>query len=98
MPTGKGGSGQSRTNSSGGGKYGAMRHSTSTTAFGMTECGTVALEAIDQVIDDGDAIILSRTSDGGAIAVTILTGNERVKEYASSQVELDRIVDFLKKQ
>lgn len=82
----------------GGGKYAGMKRSTARERASFSACGEVALDAIDMVIDQGDAIILSRTSDGGAVAVTIIAGDERSKEYAASQAELDEIVDFLKRQ
>ncbi len=60
------------------------------------DAGTETLaEAIDHVIDAGAGLILSRTSDGGAIAVTILMGTARVKAYAATQDELDEIVTRL---
>lgn len=79
-------------------RYDAMRRSPGPKRATFIDCGEIALEAIDAVIDEGDAIIISRTSDGGAIAVTILTGQDRVKEYAGDQLELDRIIDVLKSQ
>lgn len=45
--------------------------------------------AVMAVVEDGGAIILGRTSDGGALMVQILHGQGRVKIYPASQDELD---------
>ena len=46
---------------------------------------------IDMVVNAGDGVILSRTRDGGAICVQLLTGDMRHKVYAGEQLELDQI-------
>lgn len=46
---------------------------------------------IDMVLNAGDGIILSRTRDGGAICVQLLSGDQRHKVYAGEQIELDQI-------
>lgn len=46
---------------------------------------------LDLVVNAGDGIILSRTRDGGAICVQLLTGDMRHKVYAGEQLELDQI-------
>jgi hypothetical protein len=46
---------------------------------------------LDMVVNAGDGIILSRTRDGGAICVQLLTGDMRHKVYAGEQLELDQI-------
>lgn len=51
-----------------------------------------ALLAIDSVIETGDAIIIGRTRDGGAIAVTLISGDEREKLYASDDEELSDLI------
>jgi len=43
---------------------------------------------LDNVIAAGDAIMVSTTSDGGAIVITVLSGDSREKAYASGQMEL----------
>jgi hypothetical protein len=49
------------------------------------------LGAIEAVLSGGRALMLSRTSDGGAIAVHVLDNGQRFKQYASSQEELDEV-------
>jgi hypothetical protein len=44
---------------------------------------------VDSVLGKGDAIILARTSDGGAVCVTILSDDGRAKSYAADQEELN---------
>lgn len=51
--------------------------------------------ALDLVTSNGDAILIARTSDGGAVALTLLEGDDRHKLYATSQDELDRIFEEL---
>lgn len=46
-------------------------------------------ETLDLICQAGDAILLSSTSDGGAVVVTILSGDAREKTYAGGQAELD---------
>jgi hypothetical protein len=44
---------------------------------------------IDGIVSHGDAIIIARTSDGGAVAITVLSDEGRAKHYAAGQEELD---------
>lgn len=53
------------------------------------------LPAIDSIIRTGDAVILGRTRDGGAVCLTILSGEEREKLYASDEAELVALVDAI---
>jgi hypothetical protein len=39
------------------------------------------LDAVRGCVDSGDAILFGRTSDGGALVITILSGDERRKFY-----------------
>lgn len=48
--------------------------------------------AVDSVTSCGDAITFGRTTDGGALSITILSGTERRKLYAS---EVDEANDTL---
>jgi len=38
-------------------------------------------DAIGRITDSGAAILFARTSDGGALVIQVLAGNERSKEY-----------------
>lgn len=51
--------------------------------------------ALDRVIEHGDAVVIGRTSDGGSIAFTFLSGKARYKAYAASSEELDEILDAI---
>ena len=48
---------------------------------------------IDAVTLDGCAVVLSRTSDGGALAFTLLDGDYRAKEYCSSARDANELMD-----
>lgn len=53
--------------------------------------------AINAVTEDGDAIILSKTTDGGALVITLLMDKDRAKIYCTTEgeanVELEGIID-----
>jgi hypothetical protein len=44
---------------------------------------------VDRILATGDALMFSRTSDGGAIAITLFTDGGKEKVYSASQEELD---------
>lgn len=41
-------------------------------------------DAVCAVTDNGEAIILSRTSDGGALSITIISGSDKHRWYPNS--------------
>lgn len=43
---------------------------------------------IYMVVNLGDAIMFSRTRDGGAVVLTLLSGDDRDRAYASSEEEI----------
>lgn len=51
--------------------------------------------AIDTVIQDGDLLSISRTSDGGAVCIYIKSGAETFKAYSVVQEDLDRVLQQL---
>jgi hypothetical protein len=46
------------------------------------------LGALQAALDNGDAIILGSTSDGGAYSITILQGDQRHRTYVHDAAEL----------
>lgn len=69
------------------GKYGKLGASQAKGEIAWKDVdGPSIKRCIAAVTSTGDAITFGRTSDGGALAVTILSGAERHKLYAS-QVE-----------
>ena len=62
--------------------------------FSQVEAESVKA-AIHAVISDGDAISFSLTSDGGALAVTVLSGGERHKAYAHKISEIEDLLEAL---
>jgi hypothetical protein len=38
-------------------------------------------DAIGRITDNGAAVLFSRTTDGGALVIQVLAGQERSKEY-----------------
>lgn len=51
---------------------------------------------ITTVTDAGAAIMLSKTSDGGALALTVLDGESKVKEYPRTETEVHNFGLWLK--
>src|SRR4029450_3845804 len=47
------------------------------------------------VVDSGAAVMVSRTSDGGAISLTLYLGELRYREYASTPETLDALFDAM---
>lgn len=60
----------------------------------LTEVSNLA-SVCDNIMRSGCGIMLSHTRDGGALVVTILDGDERYKQYAGNQGELERLFDSL---
>lgn len=44
------------------------------------------------VVDSGAAVMVSRTSDGGAISLTLYVGSQRYREYAKTLEELEELL------
>jgi hypothetical protein len=47
------------------------------------------------VTDGGDAIMFSRTRDGGALCLTIMAGEERIKQYAGDGEEIQKLLSLV---
>jgi hypothetical protein len=47
------------------------------------------LDAVAAVTEDGAALLLSTTSDGGALSIHVLTGHGTHKLYPATQAELN---------
>lgn len=52
-------------------------------------------DAICAVTGRGAAIMLSRTTDGGALSITVLDGGERIKEYPRDVDECEQTLRWL---
>lgn len=44
------------------------------------------------VVDSGAAVMVSKTSDGGAISLTLYVGSQRYREYAQSLEMLEQLL------
>lgn len=53
------------------------------------------VDAIAAATEDGAAVLLSKTSDGGALAVQVWAGTQRVKFYAAEMAQLTAILDLI---
>lgn len=47
---------------------------------------------IYRVTNAGDAVMFSKTRDGGACVITLMTGDDRVKQYATGPEELAKLL------
>jgi len=41
-------------------------------------------ELVQKLCDNGFGLVLGRTSDGGALSITVLDGEQRIREYSAS--------------
>jgi hypothetical protein len=71
---------------SAGSKYQKASKSTGQITWAEVD-GPSIKSAIDSVTRDGCAIVFSRTSDGGALVLTLLDGPTRVKEYPTKPAD-----------
>lgn len=66
-------------------KYTRSRHAFEWRAI---ESATIG-QLVQDVCDTGNGLVLGRTSDGGALSITVLRGEERIREWPAS------VEDFL---
>ncbi len=60
------------------------------------DVSTAVVTALISICTDaGAAIMLGRTSDGGALSVCILDGDAKIKEYFREPEEVERFVSWL---
>lgn len=74
------------------------------TVSALTEKGSVSWEDADAALlkaalvsatEDGAALLLSKTSDGGALAIHVLHGTSRSKLYPASAQELKEALQLI---
>lgn len=76
-----------------GDKWGQVGPSDKTDPISWRSCLAQTLQdAIVAATEDGAAVLLSKTSDGGALALQILSGAARYKYYAADSVALDDLL------
>jgi hypothetical protein len=77
-----------------GGRYGKLDKGKPNTAITWAQVDGPTLKAcVGFVTGCGDAITLGRTTDGGALSVTILSGADRLKKYATTPAEAKQLLD-----
>jgi hypothetical protein len=87
---------QSTTKASAKQKYGGITRSNGQERGSFLESHHPDLvRALDAIIDDGDMVGISRTSDGGAICIYIKSGKDVFKSFCASQEELDETIKKL---
>lgn len=72
----------SKTKKSAGRYSGTATKRRTSQSIGWDECDAVAIAAlVAAVTNAGDAVLFSRTSDGGALSLTIMTDGDKHREY-----------------
>lgn len=74
-------------------KWGAMKWKESQDPISWSCADARCLQAaIAAVTEDGAAVLFSKTSDGGALALQIMAGPERYKYYLADSTEVDDLL------
>lgn len=78
-------------------KWAAAMLDTRKGCLSWADCGAEdLLAAVAHVTEDGAALLLSKTSDGGALMVQVLVGvGDKPKFYAASMQELNELLEAL---
>lgn len=80
---------QERKATSGSGRWTQYNRPGTTGAPSWAEVDDLAMcQLVAEVTQDGDAVIFGVTRDGGALALTICSGDERGKYYAKTGTEM----------
>lgn len=48
-----------------------------------------------QCVDDGAAVLFTRTRDGGTLVAQVLSGDNKLKEYMPSYSEVEQVLNWL---
>lgn len=65
--------------------------------IGWSDIGDdIIASLVTTVTNAGAAVMLSKTSDGGALAITVLDGDSKLKEYPRSETDVNNFVLWLK--
>jgi hypothetical protein len=54
--------------------------------------GPTIKRSIESIVGVGDALTFGRTRDGGALVVTVLSGEKRVKLYGATAIEMNDLL------
>ena len=84
----------SNGSTTGGGRYARLGGTKPKTTIAWAQvAGPKIKECIGFVTSCGDAITFGRTTDGGALSVTVLSGPDRIKQYATTVSEAEALLD-----
>lgn len=83
------------------GDGGISRYNLGSTGNGRAFCITDAdselfISAIGAVLGNGDAVLFSLTSDGGALSIRLYSDGSKQAVYCSDQAELEVVLNTLK--
>lgn len=77
-------------------KYAAMKRQASRRGVSWTDVPAVELvECVSALVEDGAAVLLSRTSDGGALVLRVLDQQESTPWYATNAAEINEMLEIL---
>jgi hypothetical protein len=60
--------------------------------------GDAIIDAIDAITRNGDAVLFSRSMDGGVLVATVCSGSERIKFYAKDAAEMTVHLQVIKRE
>lgn len=52
--------------------------------------------AIQEVTNNGDALMFSKTRDEGAVVLTVLSGDDRIRQYATGADEIAELLRIVR--
>lgn len=62
-------------------------------AWGDLESDNI-VRLVTRLCDNGFGLVLGKTSDGGALSITILDGDQRVKDWPTNPDDFDKFVEW----
>lgn len=80
------------TKSTAGSKYGFVQTNGSKPASWDGVSPEIVGEAVLAVLDAGDAMMVSTTSDGGAVRITLFEGDSKHSTYVHTPTELEAVM------
>jgi len=74
-------------------KWAQVRTDDNVTNLGWDACDSAALlSLVTTITDQGGAVILGITRDGGALMVTVLDGDSKLKEYVPNNSDVTAVI------
>jgi len=87
-----------KSNGAGAGRYDRVAHSKGRKVIATWEEAEAETlwRTIYEVTNNGDAIMFGRTRDEGAVVLTVLAGDERIRQYATGPEEIAELLQVVR--